>query len=312
MADTGPRESPPAIPDGRPPFLLGESTRLCPAVVSDSSEGTGIYSVTGRLRGRGSGRQWAFHLLLWLDRPSRSRRADLQTLAFFDLDNRDYGTSTETTRRFRLRRERTNRSSASQGQLALVFQGSQGESTWQAHDGGEGMLGFAASALHAVAVDAARRVMKLDLEVDARKPALPLGGDHPRHTTTFTSPSWSRGSFQSGVRFSGKFGWGEEQEDVDGDGGWIAHRSASRVLRPHRRSRGNRHSHEWLQIQLANGTEISTWLQFDRDRANRVVPPSIATAIGPNGEVTSATEFHLERLSFVRDPRVGAAADSLR
>jgi hypothetical protein len=30
--------------------------------------------------------------------PSRSRRADVQTLAFFDLDDRDYGTPTETSR----------------------------------------------------------------------------------------------------------------------------------------------------------------------------------------------------------------------
>ena len=242
MADAVPRESPPAIPGGRPPFLLGESKRILPAVASDFSAGTGIYSVTGRLRGRGSGRQWAFLLLLWLDRPSRSRRADLQTLAFFDLDNRDYGTSTETTRRYRLRRVRADRSPTSQGQLALSFQGSQGESTWHAHDGGRGALGVSASALHVVAVDAARRVMKLDLEVDAGKPALPLGGDHSPHTTTSTSPRWGRGSFQSGVRFSGKFAWGEEQEDVDGDGGWIAHRFASRLLRPHGRSGGNRHS----------------------------------------------------------------------
>ena len=310
MADAGPRESPPATPGGRPPFLLGESKRVFPAVANDSSAGTGIYSVTGRLRGRGSGRQWAFLLLLWLDRSSRSRRADLQTLALFDLDNRDYGTSTETTRRYGLRGARADRSPTSQGALALSFQGSRGESTWHAHDGGEG-FGVSSSALHAVAVDAARRVMKLDLEIEAGNTALPLGGDHPRHTTTSTSPQWGRGSFQSGVRFSGKFAWGEEQEDVDGDGGWIAHRSESRLLRTLRRSRANRHSHEWLQIQLADGTEISVWLHFDRDRANRVVPPSVATAIGANGEVTSATEFHLERLSFVRDPRAGAAADSL-
>ena len=31
--------------------------------------------------------------------------------------------------------------------------------------------------------------------------------------------------------------------------------------------RGYRHSHEWRQIQLDNGTEMSAWLHFDRDRA---------------------------------------------
>jgi hypothetical protein len=287
--------------------LLGESKRIFPAGANDSSAGTGIYSVTGRLRGRGSSRQWAFLLLLWLDRRSRSRRADLQTLALFDLDNRDYGTSTETTRRYGLRHARADLTS--QGPLVLSFQGARGESTWHAHEGGEG-LGVSAFALHAVAVDAAHRVMKLDLEVDAGKTAVPLGGDHPHHTTTSTSPRRGHGSFQSGVRFSGSLAWGEEREDVDGDGGSISHRSESGIFRTLRRSRGNRHSHEWLQIQLTDGTEISAWRHFDRGRANRVIPPCVATAIGPNGEVTSATEFHLERVSFLRDPRVGAPADS--
>src|SRR5262249_27234019 len=99
-------------------------------------------------------------------------------------------------------------------------------------------------------------------------------------------------------------------EDVDGDGGSISHRSESGVFRTLRGSRGNRHSHEWLQIKLTDGTEISAWRHFDRGRANRVIPPSVATAIRPNGEVTPATEFHLDRVSFLRDPGVGAPADS--
>jgi hypothetical protein len=94
---------------------------------------------------------------------------------------------------------------------------------------------------------------------------------------------------------------------VDGDGGWIAHRPAARVLRARRRLREDRYSYEWRQIQLADGTEISVWMQFDRRRANRLIPPSVATAIGPNGEVASTTEFHLERHSFVRNPEAGAA-----
>jgi hypothetical protein len=286
--------------------LLGESKLVFPPTMSDPCAASGIHSVTGRLWGRESARQWAFLLLFWLDRASPPGSADLQTLAFFDLHDGEYGTSTELRRRRRLRRGRPGPSPAWQGQFDLSFQSSQGESTWRTQDGGGGSLVASNSALHAVAVDAGGRAMRLDLELDARKPLLPLGGDHLCGTKISVGPSGVRGSFQSGIRFSGRFEWGEEHEEVDGDGGWIAHRSAPHVLRVHPRLHEDRYPHEWRQIQLADGTEISVWMHFDRRRANRVIPPSIAIAIGPNGEVASTTEFHLERRSFVRDLQAGA------
>jgi hypothetical protein len=299
MTDADRRESSPT--GGRIPFLLGESKLILPPTANDQWAQSGIHSITGRLWGRESARQWAFLLLFWPARASPFGGADLQTLAFFDLNDGEYGTSTESRRRRKLRHGQPGPSLTSQGQFALSFQGSQGESTWHSDDGGEGKLVAPTSALHAVAVDTAFRVMRLDLEIDARKPLLPLGGDHQRSAKTSVGPQGARGSFQSGIRFSGKFEWGEEQEEVDGDGGWIAHRSASRVLRAHRGLHEDRYSHEWRQIQLADGTEISVWMYFDRRRANRVIPPTVATAIGPNGEVASTTEFHLERRSFARD-----------
>jgi hypothetical protein len=275
-------------------------------MASDPCAGSGIHSVVGRFWGRESARQWAFLLLLLLslDHASPPGSADLQTLAFFDLNGGGYGTSTESRRRRSLRRGQPDPSPTSQGQFALSFQGSRGESIWRTHNRGEGRP---VASLHAVAVDADGRVMKLDLEIDARKPLLPIGGDHQRGVKTSVGPQGVRGSFQSGVRFSGRFEWGEQQEEVDGDGGWIAHRSAARVLRARRRLREDHYSHEWRQIQLADGTEISVWMHFDRRRTNRVIPPSVAIAIGPNGEVASTTEFHLERRSFARDLQAGAA-----
>jgi hypothetical protein len=284
--------------------LLGESKLVLPPTANDLCTGSGIHTVAGRLWGRESARQWAFLLLFWLDRASALGSADLQMLALFDLNDGEYGTSTESRRRRRLHRGQPDSSPTSQGQFALSFQGSTGESSWRAHDGGGGRL---VASLHAVAVDARGRVMKLDLEIDARKPLLPIGGDHQRGVKTSVGPQGARGSFQSGIRFSGRFEWGDQHEDVDGDGGWIAYRSAPRVLRARRRLREDRYSHEWRQIQLADGTEISVWMHFDRRRANRLIPPSVATAIGPSGEVASTTEFHLERRSFVRDPEPGAA-----
>src|SRR5262245_34351608 len=178
MSEAEPRESTPT--GGRIPFLLGESKVILPPTAKGECAGNGIHSVTGRLWGRESARQWAFLLLFWLDRASPPGGADLQTLAFFDLNDGEYGTSTESRRRRKLRREQPGPSPTSQGQFAVWFQGSQGESNWRTDDGGGGSPVAPTSALQAVAVDSGGRVMRLDLHMDARKPVLPLGGDHQR------------------------------------------------------------------------------------------------------------------------------------
>jgi hypothetical protein len=55
-------------------------------------------------------------------------------------------------------------------------------------------------------------------------------------------------------------------------------------------------------LHLDNGWDLSVWQQFDAERVDRLVPFSGVTAQGPSGEVRSTTDFHVERLSFVRDP----------
>ncbi|HZR82334.1 MAG TPA: hypothetical protein VFD92_14670, partial [Candidatus Binatia bacterium] len=49
---------------------------------------------------------------------------------------------------------------------------------------------------------------------------------------------------------------------------------------------------------------LSVWEQFDSVRGDRLFPFSGVTAQGPDGEVRATTDFHVERISFVRDPRV--------
>jgi hypothetical protein len=113
-----------------------------------------------------------------------------------------------------------------------------------------------------------------------------------------------RAYLQSGVRFSGALGWGDEREAVDGECGFAVRQWRPRFLLAPGVFRRNRYQHELRQIQLDDGTGISVWMHFDRRRANRLMPPTLAIAVGPNGEVASTTEFHLERRSFVRDPEI--------
>ncbi|MET0153789.1 MAG: hypothetical protein ABW298_14420, partial [Candidatus Binatia bacterium] len=255
----------------------------------------------GRLRGHATGWQWAFLCAFVFDDLSRRSSAALHTLALFDLEKGEYGTSTEYDRPGLLRRRRAQRSSPSRGRLDLSFQGSRGESFWRAHEAGDGRIAPLGSLLRAVGADDDGRFMQLDLELDARKPALPLD-DYAQPGAPSTGQPGARGYFQSGVRFSGELGWGDEREAVDGESGWIVRQWRPRFLRARGGFRRSRYQHELRNIQLEDGTAISVSMHFDRQRANRLMPPALATAAGPNGEVTSTTDFHLERLSFVRDP----------
>ena len=275
--------------------MLGESKLVFPLAEGDPGAGPSIHSATGRLRGRTSGKLWAFLLVFMCEDSSRRARADLHTLALFDIGSAEYGTSTEYQRRRRV----SDRQPASPEPLVLSFQGSRGESSWRTQGEGENTLAPLASTLHAIGVDDEGRVMKLDLQLDVRKLPVPLGGP-----ATPVRALGVHGSFQSGVYLSGTLEWGEVREAVIGDCGWIARRWAPKFLRGHGRRRGRHHRHEWRQIQLGDGSEISVLMHFDQRRASRLMPPSLAIATGPNGEIAWTADFQLERQSFVRAPHI--------
>jgi hypothetical protein len=72
----------------------------------------------------------------------------------------------------------------------------------------------------------------------------------------------------------------------------------------HQNVRSTRYRHEWRQLHLDNGVELSVWLQVDRRRHNRPIPFSGATAATPTGEVLYTSDYTVERESFVRDPGI--------
>ena len=199
MAEPGPAESVAAA--SREPLLLGESELVLPPD-GDTDARPSIHSAMGRLRGHATGWQWAFLCAFVFDDLSRRSSAALHTLALFDLEKGEYGTSTEYDRPGLLRRRRAQRSSPSRGRLDLSFQGSRGESFWRAHEAGDGRIAPLGSLLRAVGADDDGRFMQLDLELDARKPALPLD-DYAQPGAPLTGQPGARGYFQSGVRFSG-------------------------------------------------------------------------------------------------------------
>jgi hypothetical protein len=192
--------------------------------------------------------------------------------------------------------------SVARGELDVSFQGVFGESFWKTRRDPNGSLEPFAYTLGVVGFDAAGRKMRLDLDLDPRKPPMPVGGREYGGVKTCMGQYGTHSYFQSDVRFTGTLVWGDVTEEVDGDSGWIDRQWAPRYLGVHSDRRSTRYRHEWRQIGLDNGIEMSVWMHFDRHRTNRPIPFTGVTAAGPHGQLDATTDVVLERLSFVRDP----------
>ena len=112
--------------------------------------------------------------------------------------------------------------------------------------------------------------MHLALTLDTLKPPMPVGGTQAGGVKTCMGQYGTHSYFQSDVRFRGTLEWGDVREEVDGDSGWIDRQWTPRHLGTHNDWRNRRYRHEWRQIHLDNGMEMSVWLHVDRLRGNRL------------------------------------------
>jgi hypothetical protein len=288
----------------RYPFELvaGDPQLVFPAAEGDQGAESNTYYVSGRLRGRRSGRPWAFLTIFTYNNVRKRWRADFFTLALFDLHSGEYATFTEFDLPRPLRIRRRLKLAVERGALGVSFDSSAGLSTWKARrDPGGNLVPFAYDVVLA-GRDRGGRSMRLELALETGKPPLPVGGDEYGGVKTCMGQYGTHSYFQSDVRFSGSLEWGEVREDVEGDRGWIDRQWTPLHLGTYSDRRSSGYRHEWRQIHLDNGFEMSVWMHYDRRRMNRLIPFSGATAAGPRGEVRATTDVRLDRLSFVRDP----------
>ena len=286
------------------PFVIapGDPRLTCPAAEGDPGVESSTWYVAGRLRGRGSGREWAFLTVFVKNDVWHRVRADFHTFALFDLATGDYATFTEYDLPRPPRRRKAYRLVAARGKLDLAFRSSAGRSTWKSVGHADGTLEPFASVLDLHGRDTHGLPMRLELRADARKPPFPVGGEETGGRKTCIGQPDTVSWFQSDLRFAGVLQWGETREEVDGDCGWIDRQWAPRYLGVHNDRRSSRYRHEWRQIHLDDGFELSAWLQVDRRRGNRTIPFSGVTAAPAEGGVLATTDFEVEPLSFVRDP----------
>jgi predicted secreted hydrolase len=273
-----------------------------PAAEGDQGAESNTYYVAGRLRGRTTRREWAFLVIFTFNDVRKRLRADFHTFALFDLAGGDYGTFSEYDLPRPLRIRRRYKLSVAAGGLDVAFASAHGTSRWTTRRAADGTPEPFAYQLSLVGRDAAGRRMAVELALDTLKPPMPVGGAAYAGVKTCMGQYGTHSYFQSDVRFRGTLEWGDVREEVDGDSGWIDRQWTPRYLGVHNDRRATRYRHEWRQLHLDNGVEMSVWLHVDRHRTNRWIPFCGATAATADLRVLATTEFEIERLSFVRDP----------
>jgi predicted secreted hydrolase len=288
----------------RYPYALSttDAQLTFPAAEGDQGAESNTYYVAGRLRGRTTGGDWAFLTIFTFNDVRKRVRADFHTIALFDLTSGEYGTFSESDLPSPLRIRRRYKLSVAAGWLDVAFVSAHGTSRWTTRRNERGALVPFSYELELIGRDRQGRRMALTLEVETHKPPLPVGGSEFAGVKTCMGQYGTHSYFQSDVRFRGRLEWGDVRDEVDGDSGWIDRQWTPRYLGVHSDRRNSGYRHEWRQIHLDNGVEMSVWLHLDRHRTNRPIPFCGATAALADGSPAATTEFTIERLSFVRDP----------
>jgi hypothetical protein len=310
MSDASPMSSaaPPGTGWKRYPFLIpGADERhfTFPAAEGDQGLATNRYFVEARLRGIRSGRELAFLTIFSTTRAPAgplTLRDDLYVLSLFDLGSGRYGTATEhdLPRAGRMRRQ--YRLSVARGLLDVSFAGREGRARLACRRDASGAPVPFSYSLDLCGRDQNGLEMRVELDLEVRKPPAPVGGDELRGVMTSSAQPGTFSYFQTGIELRGRVRWGELEDQVAGDVGWIDRQFARQPLGTFTDRRNSRHRHEWRVLHLDNGWDLSAWQQFDSERGDRLVPFSGVTAQGPEGEVRTTTDFKVERLSFARDP----------
>ncbi len=277
-----------------------------PAAEGDQGCGANTYFVETRLRGVRSGRELAMMTIFTaITVPLRLLwpvRADFYILALFDLTTGAYGTTTEFDLPRPGRVRRRHKLDVARGLLDVSFETSEGRARWAVRRDAAGAPVPFRYLLELCGRDQHGQRMEIELDLETGKPPAPVGCDDPRGVKTCCAQLGTFSYFQTALTARGRLRWGDFDDEVTGDVGWIDRQFAPEQFGTYTDRRNSRHRHEWRVLHLDNGWDMSVWQQFDSRRGDRLIPFSGVSAQGPDGEVRSTSDFHVERLSFVRDP----------
>jgi predicted secreted hydrolase len=284
---------------GDPEFAFPAAEGIHPHCQSDT------WFIAGELTGRTSGRRFAFLTIFNQNRPGGSIVADFHTMALFDLDNGTYGTSTDYDMPPKNMEPGTvHKMSAATGHLELAFETRVGRSAWTSRrdaDGAPVPFGYDVAL---VGVDQNDAPMRLDLEVAATRPPVPVGASIYNGRFQCLAQPETFSYFQTGMTMTGTLTWGSITEEVSGTSGHID-RQWFPLPAGGGGTDGNPRaiSYEWRTIHLDNGADVVAWRQFDRRERNAPRPFTGATVSHADGRAPECVEdIAVATESYVRWP----------
>jgi hypothetical protein len=264
--------------------------------------GMSTYYTDGFVTGAG-GRRYAFNFVFTAMRLlARRVHTNFLTFTLFDLDGGTYGTYTEFDFPGPSRLRRGRKLTAAADHLDVRFVGVEGVSRWTNRRDQAGALVPFASDLALRGRDQHGQRMRLELSMDAGRPPVPLGGPLLDGRMMFLGGWETYAYFQAGLRMEGRLAWGDTEDSVSGDTGWIDRQWAPRPFTTYNDLRSSRYRSEWRALHLDNGWDLCVFSQYQRPAFNRVVPWTGATAIGPDGTVIGDPDVCIEVPAFIRDP----------
>lgn len=266
--------------------------------------GMQTYFVDGFLRGRTTGRQYAF-LTVFTDARvmERTVRFSFYSLALFDCDRGHYGTYTDFD--FPDPAAARRKIETAPHHLDLAYDSSAGRAIWSNAREGGALRPFAWH-LELPGVDHHGARMELTLEIEASRPPAPLGGRELGGEMMFLGAEKTFSYFQSGLAMRGRLRWGDVEEEVEGEVGWIDRQWAEDDFSKHQDPESSLYRNEWRVMQFDNGWDLSCFHQYLRRQANSVVPWTGISAQGPAPEFEIRATHRVELITpeFVRSPGV--------
>ena len=263
--------------------------------------GVQTYFMDGFLRGRSSGRTYAFMTVFTDARVmGRTLRFSFYSLALFDCDRGEYGTYTDFD--FPGDPQTSGKLETAPAHLDLRYAASAGSAVWR---NAIALRPFAWR-LELCGVDHHGAAMELRLDVDSSRPPAPLGGRELGGEMMFLGASRTFSYFQSGLTLRGRLRWGDRDEDVEGQVGWIDRQWAEDDFAKHQDAESSRYRNEWRVMQLSNGWDLSCFHQYQRDQRNAVVPWTgiSAQGPGPDFELRATHRVELVTPEFIRSPGI--------
>lgn len=269
--------------------------------------GMSTYFVDGFVRGRSSGRLYAFMVIFTDMRVlRRTMRASFYTFALYDCDAHRYGTYTDFDLPRPSRLWQRQKIAATPGHLALRYTASAGTSRWEAQRESDGALRPFAWTLELHGIDHHGDRMALTLDINAARPPAPLGGRELGGEMMFLGAERTYSYFQSGLTMRGRLEWASRFEDVEGDIGWIDRQWAVDDFTVHQDWRSTRYRNEWRVMQFDNGWDMSCFHQYNRHQRNAIVPWTGISAQGPAPEFDLRATHRVELTTpeFIRSPGI--------